>query len=115
MKESHISDSSLSQDEYWKLLGRVIVSADIGAVAACVGWIIYWLDHIPNHVVHLHWMSPFFFLASLSTALYAANIIMRTGNRLGIPRDRVWHIVEIVYAIFASGTGIAAYFLNPPF
>ena len=115
MKNQGINMDNLSNEEYWKLLGRVIVSADISAFAACLGWIIYWLDHIPNHVIHLHWFSPFLFLVSLSAALVAANIIMRTGNRLGVRRDKVWHIFEVTYALFASVSGIAAYFLNPPF
>ena len=115
MKDSHETMDNLTNEEYCKLLGRVIVSADIGAFAACLGWIFYWLDHIPSHVIHLHWLTPFLFLASLSAALIAANIIMRTGNRLGTRRDRIWHIFEVTYALFASVSGIAAYFLNPPF
>ena len=115
VKNQGIKMDNLSNEEYWKLLGRVIISSDISAFAACLGWIIYWLDHIPNHVIHLHWFSPFLFLASLSAALYAAVIIMKTGNRLGARRDRILHIFEITYAFFASVSGIAASFLNPPF
>ena len=115
MKSSHETMDNLSNEEYWKLLGRLIVSADISAFAACLGWIVYWLDHIPSHVIHLHWLSPFLFLASLSAALTAASIIMKTGNRLGARRDKVWHLFEVTYALFASVSGIAAYFLNPPF
>ena len=107
--------NKLSPEEYWKQMGRLIISADVGAFAACMGWIFYWLDHIPNHVIHLHVMAPFLFLASLSAALVGATTVMKTGNRLGSRRDRIWHLLEISYALFASISGIIAIFLNPPF
>ena len=115
MQRSTIDTDHLSREDYWRLFGKVIVSADIGAFAACLGWIIYWFDHIPDHVLHLHVIAPFLFLTSLSAALYAAVITMKTGNRLGAPKDKIWHIFEILYALLASISGIIAYFINPPF
>ncbi len=115
MKNRAIDTSDLSREDYWRLFGRIIVSADIGAFAACLGWILYWFDHIPDHIIHAHAVPPFLFLISLSAALNAAVITLRTGNRLGTRGDRIWHIVEILYALFASVFGIIAYFINPPF
>lgn len=115
MVKPHKGINNLPEEEYWKQMGRLIISADVGAFAACTGWIFYWLDHIPNHVIHLHIIAPFLFLASLSAALYGATTLLKTGNRLGSRRDRIWHLIEISYAMVASISGIIAYFLNPPF
>ncbi len=115
MKNRAIDTNNLSREEYWRLFGRVIVSADIGAFAACLGWILYWFDHIPDHIIHLHGITPFLFLASLSAALYAGVITVKTGNKMGARGDRSWHLFEIFYALFASISGIIAYLAIPPF
>ncbi|MDF1535137.1 MAG: hypothetical protein P1S46_01375 [bacterium] len=115
MSSAVIGTNHLSPKEYWNLFGKLIISADVGALSACLGWILYWFDHIPDHVIHLHGTSPLLFLVSLSAALYAAVITVRTGNRLGARNDRTWHTFEILYAFFAGVSGITAYFINPPF
>lgn len=115
MKNRAIDTSDLSREDYWRLYGKVIVSADIGAFAACLGWILFWFDHIPDHVIHAHLVTPFLFFIAFSAALNAAVITMRTGNCLGTRRDKIWHIFEILYALLASISGIIAYFINPPF
>ena len=108
-------ENSLSLDAYWKDLGRVIISSDISAFAACLGWIMYWLDHIPDHVIHFHGFSWFLFIVSLAAAGNVAVILYRSEVKLGSRGDRAWHLFEITYSILASISGLAANFLNPPF
>ncbi|TNF50572.1 hypothetical protein EP232_00525 [bacterium] len=114
MKEFRIDVNNLSQKEYLRLFGKLILYADMGAVCACLAWMFYWLDHIPSHVFHTHLITPFLFLAAMMSGLYAIWIMIRTGKWVGTRSDRFWIFLEASYATGASILGIIAYFIHPP-
>jgi len=114
MKRIFNDTQALSTGQYWKIFGRLISSADTGAVLGCLGWILFWLDHIPGHIIHAHPVTALVFLAAFSAGLMGAVIMVQTRNQLGTKTDRFFHILKVCYAIFASLTGILAYFIFPP-
>ena len=114
MKTGRIDISSLSREDYWKYFRRIIFCADTGTIVATMAWIMFWLDHIPQHVIHTHFISGFGFLAALSLGLSGAWTMVSTGNRLGAANDRLSHLVKILYTLSSSVSGIWAYWVYPP-
>ena len=114
MKSFRIDVENLSQKEYQRLFGRIILYADTGAAVACIAWMAYWLDHIPSHTFHTHAFTPFLFLAAMASGVYAMWLITRTGRQMGTAWNRFWILMEISYASAASILGIIAYIIFPP-
>jgi hypothetical protein len=114
MKAGYIDTSALSTEEYWRYFQKLIVTADSGTTLTTMGWILFWLDHIPQHVIHTHLFTGFLFLAALSFGLAGLQIILRTRNRLGTGADRFFHLVKIMYTLISSTSGIWAYIVFPP-
>ena len=113
MKTATIDTSALSSEEYWKHFQRLIYSADFGTTLTTLGWILFWLDHIPGHVLHTHFFTGFMFFGALFCGLVGTRIMIRTGNRLGTSSDRFFHMIKIVYTLTSSTSGIWAYFMFP--
>ena len=114
MKVAIIDTNALSSEDYWKHFQRLINSADIGTTLTTLGWILFWLDHIPGHVIHTHFITGFMFLGALSFGLTGARVMMRTRNQLGTRADRFFHLIKIIYTLSSSISGIWAYFVFPP-
>ena len=114
MKPAIIDTTALSNEEYWKYFQKLIHSADIGTTVTTLGWILFWLDHIPGHVIHTHFITGFMFLGALSFGLVGARIMMQTRNRLGTSTDRFSHLLKITYTLSSSISGIWAYVVFPP-
>jgi hypothetical protein len=109
-----IDTSTLSNEDYWKHFQKLIVTADNGTTLTTLGWILFWLDHIPGHVIHTHFVTGFLFLSALSLGLIGAKVMIRTSNRLGTSADRFFHMIKITYTLISSVSGILAYFMFPP-
>jgi len=114
MKTGIIDTSTLSSEDYWKYFQILIYSADSGTTLATLGWIVFWLDHIPYHVIHLHFITGFLFLGALSLGLRGTHVMIRTRNRLGTSADRFFHLVKITYTLTSSISGIVAYLVFTP-
>lgn len=114
MKITVIDTSALSSEDYWKYFQKLIYSADIGTTLTTLGWILFWLDHIPDHVIHAHFFTGFIFLGALISGLIGTRVMIRTRNRLGTGSDRIFHLIKIVYTLTSSTSGIWAYFMFPP-
>ena len=114
MTKCFIDTSSLSGEEYWKHFQTLIFTADSGTTLTTLGWILFWLDHIPEHVVHTHFLTGFLFLGALSLGLAGARVMIRTRNRLGTRADRFFHMIKIIYTLISSVMGIWAYIVFPP-
>jgi hypothetical protein len=114
MKTGFIDTSTLSNENYWKYFQKLIYTADSGTTLTTLGWIVFWLDHIPEHVIHLHFITGFLFLGALSLGLAAAHIMIQTRNRLGTNADRFFHLVKTIYTLASSISGIYAYLRFPP-
>ncbi len=113
MKTGSINTSTLSIENYWKHLQKLIVTADSGTTLTTMGWILFWLDHIPEHVIHTHFITVCLFLGALSMGLAGARVMMQTRNRLGTRADRFFHLVKISYTLLSSVSGIYAYLRFP--
>lgn len=109
-----IEADSLSSRQYWRHFGRLIQSVNYGAALACTGWLSFWFDHIPNHVFHTHALTIILFLAALGCGISAGLIMVRTGNRLGTRRDRVFHVALLVYILLGAVSGLTAFAYFPP-
>ena len=114
MKIEIINTSTLSREDYWKYFEKLIHCADIGTTLALLGWILFWFDHIPDHVIHTHFVTGFMFIAALSFGFVGARVIIQTRNRLGTSTDRIIHLLKVIYTLSASILGIWAYFRFPP-
>jgi len=114
MRRISIDTQALSTEEYWKLFGRLIISADAGAILGCLGWMLFWFDHIPDHLFHFHPLTVTVFVAAFWAGVVGALVMIKTRNRLGTKTDRFFHVLKVFYAIFAALTGIFAYFSYPP-
>jgi len=114
MKKGFIDTSTLSSEDYWKYFQRLINTADGGTTLTTLGWIVFWLDHIPDHVIHLHFITGFLFIGALSLGLAGARVMIQTRNRLGTSTDRFSHLVKIAYTLTSSISGIWAYIVFPP-
>ena len=115
MKTSFIDTSTLSVEDYWKYFQKIIITADSGTTLTTLGWIVFWLDHIPDHVIHLHFITGFLFLGALSLGLAGTRVMIQTRNRLGTSADRFFHLVKITYTLTSSISGIVAYFVFTPY
>ena len=113
MKTGVIDTSTLSNENYWKYFQKIIVTADGGTTLATMGWILFWLDHIPEHVIHSHFITCFLFLGALSLGLAGARVMIQTRNRFGTRADRFFHLVKISYTLLSSISGIYAYLRFP--
>ena len=113
MRKGVIDTSVLSSEDYWKYFQKLIYTADSGTTLTTLGWILFWLDHIPEHVIHTHYITGFLFFGALSLGLAGAKVMMQTGNRLGTSTDRFFHIVKITYTLISSISGILAYIAFP--
>ncbi|UCG38015.1 MAG: hypothetical protein JSV00_07375 [bacterium] len=114
MKNSIIGRSGFSRTEYWQQFGRLIYSADFTAVLTCLGWIFFWLDQIPDHLIHFHAFTWMVFAASLSAGLFGCWIIVRTRNRLGTRTDKVVLLAKVLYGVTGSLSGLVVNSLYPP-
>ena len=114
MKTAIVDTTALSGEEYWKYFQTLIHSADIGTTLTTLGWILFWLDHIPEHVIHTHFITGFMFLGALSFGLVGTRVMLRTRNRLGTSSDRFFHLVKIIYTLASSISGIWAFIVFPP-
>ncbi len=113
MQTGFIDTSTLSSEDYWKYFQILIYAADSGTTLTTLGWILFWMDHIPGHVIHTHFITGFLFLGALSLGLAGARVMMRTRNRLGTSADRLSHLVKIFYTLTSSISGIYAYLSFP--
>jgi hypothetical protein len=113
MKAGVIDTSTLSNEIYWKYFQKLIFTADGGTTLTTMGWILFWLDHIPEHVIHSHFITGFLFLGALSLGLAGARVMVQTRNRLGTRADRFFHFVKISYTLLSSISGIYAYLRFP--
>ena len=104
---------TLSSETYWKYFQKLIYSADIGTALTTLGWILFWFDHIPDHIIHTHFITGFIFFGALLSGLVGARVMIRTKNRLGTRSDRIFHMIKIVYTLTSSISGIGAYFIFP--
>jgi len=114
MKPEIIDTSALTREDYWKYFQKIIFRADGGTTMATLGWIFFWFDHIPYHVIHTHFLTGFIFLGALFLGLAGVHIMIRTRNRLGTSADRILHLVKISYTLISSISGILAYIAFPP-
>lgn len=114
MKMAFVDTSTLTREEYWKFFQKLIITADSGTTLATMGWVVFWLDHIPGHVIHLHFITAFLLLGALYLGLRGAHIMIQTGNRLGTRSDRFLHIIKIAYTLVSSISGIYAYLKFTP-
>ncbi len=114
MRRFRIDVHNIPHREYMNLFGRLIQSTYAGSVLACLGWITFWLDHIPDHVFHLHMITQILFLTALVCGGYGMWIIFLTGNRMGTGWDRLWLSLEALYALSAGLLGLLAYQIFPP-
>jgi len=114
MKTGFVDTSTLSSEVYWKYFQRLIYVADSGSVLTTLGWILFWLDHIPYHVIHTHFVTNFLFLGALVLGLAGALIMVRTRNRLGTRSDRFLHVMKIIYTLVSSISGIYAFLKYTP-
>ena len=69
MKAGSIDTSTLSMEDYWKHFQKLIVAADSGTTLTTMGWILFWMDHIPEHIIHAHFITGFLFLGALFLSL----------------------------------------------
>jgi len=113
MGKGVIDTSVLSSEDYWKYFQKIIYTADSGTTLATLGWILFWLDHIPEHVIHTHFITGFLFLGALSLGLAGTRVMMQTRNRLGTSADRFLHLVKIIYTLVSSISGIYAHLRFP--
>ena len=113
MKRGSIDTGNLSREDYWEYFQKLIVAADSGTTLTILGWILFWFDHIPGHVIHTHFITGFVFLASLAFGLVGARVVFRTGNRLGTGTDRLSHLLKISYTLLSSCLGIWVYLVFP--
>ena len=72
MKIGSIDTSTISYESYWKHFNKLIVTADSGTTLTTMGWILFGFDHIPEHVIHAHFITGFLFLGALSLGLAGA-------------------------------------------
>lgn len=114
MNMGYIDTGTLSLEEYWKHFQTLIYTADGGTTLTTLAWILFWMDHIPEHVVHTHFVTGFLFLGALSMGLVGTRVMLRTRNRLGTASDRAFHVIKIAYTLIASISGIGAYLVFPP-
>jgi hypothetical protein len=114
MKTGFIDTGTLSSEDYWKYFQRLIYTADSGTALTTLGWIVFWLDHIPEHVIHLHFITGFLFLGALLVGLAGTHVMIQTRNRLGTSTDRFFHLIKIAYTLTSSISGILAYIVFPP-
>ncbi len=114
MKTGFIDTSTLSSEDYWRYFQKLIYSADGGTTLTTMGWIVFWLDHIPDHVIHLHFITSFLFLGALYLGLRGVHVMKQTRNRLGTSADRFFNLVKITYTLTSSISGIVAYLVFPP-
>ncbi len=101
------------QRDYWKLFEKLILAADSGTTLSCLGWIFFWLDHIPQHLIHTHFLTAASFLAALVMGLYGTGILWISRNRLGTKTDRFFHFLKVTYTLMASVSGLAAIYFFP--
>ncbi len=114
MTAFRIDIDNISHKEYLRLFGKLLLYADFGAVIACLAWMFYWLDRIPDHVIHTHAVTPFLFLTALLSGVCATWIMIRTGKQIGTRLNRLWIFLEASYATGASILGIMAFIYFPP-
>ena len=114
MKTAAINTSTLSREDYWKHFQRLIYTADTGTSLTTLGWVLFWLDHIPDHVIHTHFITGFLFLGALSLGVAGTRVMILTGNQLGTKADRFFHFIKICYTLLSSTSGIYAYLKFPP-
>ena len=72
MKIGSIDTSTISNEGYWKHFNKLIVTTDGGTTLTTMGWILFWTDHIPKHIIHAHFITGFLFLGALSLGLAGA-------------------------------------------
>ncbi len=113
MKTGVIDTSTLSNEDYWKHFQKIIVTADSGTALTTMGWILFWLDHIPEHIIHAHFITGFLFFGALSMGLAGARVMIQTRNRFGTRADRFFHFAKISYTLLSSISGIYAYLRFP--
>lgn len=109
-----IDMNRVSREEYWKYFQRLIFTADGGTGLTTLAWVLFWLDHIPDHFIHFHLFTGILFLTALLLGLSGAAVMIRTKNRLGSPPDRFLHLAQIIYTLISSTSGIYAYLIYPP-
>ena len=114
MTIGYLDTGTLSIDEYWKHFQRLIYAADAGTTLTTLGLILFWLDHIPDHVIHTHFITSFLFLGALFMGLAGARVMLLTRNRLGTTSDRFSHMIKIIYTLTSSISGIWAYLVFRP-
>ena len=114
MKTGFVDTSTLSRVDYWNYFQKLIITADSGWTLATMGWVVFWLDHIPGHVIHLHFITAFLLLGALYLGLRGAHVMIQTRNRLGTSNDRFFHIIKITYTLVSSISGIYAYLKFTP-
>ena len=94
MKTALIDTSALSSEDYWKYFQRLINSADIGTTLTTLGWILFWLDHIPEHVIHTHFITGFMFLGALSLTK-TPDMLGLAGGLLGLALATLFGVLFI--------------------
>lgn len=114
MKAAAIDTTALSREDYWKYFQTLIHSADIGTTLGALGWILFWFDHIPDHIIHTHFVTGFVFIGALCFGLAGTRIMILTRNNLGTSTDKFFHMAKIIYTLTSSISGIWAYIVFPP-
>ena len=114
MKTGFIDTSAISREDYWRYFQKLIYTADGGTTLTTLGWIVFWLDHIPEHVIHLHFITVYLFLGAFSLGLAGVHVMIQTRNRLGTSTDRFFHLVKIIYTLISSISGILSYIVFTP-
>jgi hypothetical protein len=100
--------------EYWKQFGRLITAADKGAVITCIGWIFFWMDHIPEHIFHTHFLVNIVFIVSLGIGIHGTYLMLTNRGRFGTRADRIYLKLQLSYAIFGSIMGLIVGRIFPP-
>ena len=113
MKGEKLDVDNLTHHQYWRLFDGLLNAANVGATTACMGWIFYWLDLVPNPVFHTEILSWVFFLTSLAAGLTGTVIMILTRNRLGTKNDRLLSVLQISYSLIAAVSGIMVQIIYP--
>jgi hypothetical protein len=101
---------SLSKEKYWALFSRMIDLMEIGIIATFTGWIFHWLDYVPDSLIRTGIIDFSLFLVAILAGLWAAGIMVYTGNQMGTGRDRALHILLVSYTIIGSLVGLIYHF-----
>lgn len=100
--------------EYWQSFGRLITLADTGTVLTCIGWIFFWLDHIPGHTLHTYFLVNMAFVAGSACGLAGFYLLLKGPRRLGTRTDRLTLVLQLAYAVAGSVSGFISGQLFPP-